>query len=210
MPPDPPLVGSSLILTLAHLIPLLAAGTYVVLFPLSVIEGPIVTIIAGFLASLGFVNVFLVYFVLVSGDLTGDFMCYAAGRWGLKWLAGRWGKHVGITPARLLRMDDHFEKHSGKTLLLGKLTLGVGSLALVGAGAAKMKPGRFVFFNALGTLPKSLALLVVGYYFGKAYGQAGSVLNYLAIGMVALVVLGVAAYVISRRLAKPARQPAVS
>ena len=73
-----------------------------------------------------------------------------------------------------------------------------------------MKPGRFVFFNALGTLPKSLALLVVGYYFGKAYGQAGSVLNYLAVGMVGLVVVGVAACVISRRLAKPARQAAVS
>lgn len=207
---DPLLVGSSLILTLAHLIPLLAAGTYLVLFPLSVIEGPIVTIVAGFLASLGLVNIFLVYLVVISGDLTGDGLCYAVGRWGLKRFAGRWGKYIGVTPARLLRMDDHFEKHSGKTLLLGKLTFGLGSLALVGAGAAKMKPGRFVLYNALGTLPKSLALLAVGYYFGKAYAQAGSVLNYLAIGMVSFAVLAVAAYVISRRLAKPAQETAVS
>ena len=73
-----------------------------------------------------------------------------------------------------------------------------------------MRPGRFVIFNTLGTLPKSLVLLVVGYYFGKVYGQAGSVFNYLALAMVAMAVLGVAAYIIRRRLSRRLPQPATS
>ena len=65
-----------------------------------------------------------------------------------------------------------------------------------------MRPGRFMAFNLIATVPKSLALLLFGYYFGKAYGQAGNVLNYLALGMIALTVLGAIAYLIPRRFAR--------
>jgi len=167
-----------------------------------VVEGPIVTILAGFLASLGYVNLFLVYLIIVAGDVTGDCIWYAAGRWGRRGFSGRWGKYTGITPERLLRIERHFEKHAGKTLLLGKLTHAVGSLVLVGAGVARVKPRRFILFNLMATVPKSLALLLFGYYFGKAYGQAGNVLNYLALGMIALTVLGAIAYLIPRRFAR--------
>ena len=43
-----------------HVIPGLLQYKYVFLFPAVVIEGPIITIVAGFLASLGFFNVFAV------------------------------------------------------------------------------------------------------------------------------------------------------
>jgi membrane protein DedA with SNARE-associated domain len=147
------------------------------------------------------VNPFLIYFVVVAGDLTGDFMWYAAGRWGRHVVDWKWSRYFGITPVRLARVEQHFEKHSGKTLLLGKVTQGVGALILVGAGAARMRAGRFVAFNLIATLPKSLALLLFGYYFGKAYAQASSALDYAALVSVLVVVLAVMAYVIPRRFA---------
>jgi len=170
-----------------------------------VFEGPIVTIIAGFLASQGYVSPFLVYLIVVAGDVTGDCVWYAAGRWGRRGISGLWGKYLGITPERLLRIEKHFERHSGKTLVIGKLTHAVGSLVLVGAGVARVRPRRFILYNLAATLPKSLALLIFGYYFGKAYGQAGNVLNYLALGMVAVTVLAAMTYLIPRRFARQFR-----
>jgi membrane protein DedA with SNARE-associated domain len=191
--------------TAVHLVALLATYTYAVLFPLTVVEGPIITILAGYLASLGYVNPFLVYAIVVAGDMTGDLAWYAAGRWGRQRYTGKWSKYVGITPERLLRIEKHFESHSGKTLVLGKLTQAVGALVLVGAGAAGVRPRRFIVFNLLATLPKSLALLLFGYYFGKAYGHAGSVLNYVALGTIALAVLAAMIYLIPRRFARQFR-----
>jgi membrane protein DedA with SNARE-associated domain len=191
--------------TVVHLVALLATYTYAVLFPLTVVEGPIITILAGYLASLGYANPFLVYAIVVTGDMTGDLAWYAAGRWGRQRYTGKWSKYVGITPERLLRIKKHFESHSGKTLVLGKLTQAVGALVLVGAGAARVRPRRFIVFNLLATLPKSLALLLFGYYFGKAYGHAGSVLNYVALGTIALAVLAAIVYLIPRRFARQFR-----
>ncbi len=200
IPRDPGTVDP--IFTIAHLVPLLAAYTYAVLFPLTVVEGPIVSILAGFLCFLGFANPYLVLPIIVAGDITGDCIWYAAGRWGRRGFSGRWARYLGVTPDRLRRIEKHFEKHSGKTLILGKLTQALGALVLVGAGIARVRPRRFIMFNLLATVPKSLALLLVGYFFGRAYGQAASVLNYLALAMAALVVLAVVAYLIPRRFAK--------
>ena len=181
---------------------MLAAYTYAVLFPLSVVEGPIVTIIAGYLAYLGYVNPALIFLVCLGGDLTGDLAWYAAGRWSRHGSGLRVGRYVGITPDRQLKIERHFEKHSGKTLLLGKLTQGVGALVLVGAGAARMRPSRFMAFNLIATVPKSLALLLFGYYFGKAYAQAASALDYAALATVVLLVLALIAYIVPRRFAR--------
>ena len=62
---------------------LLFTYSYLILFPLVVVEGPIVTIIAGFLVSLGFMDFIPTYLTIVSGDLVGDFVYYSAGRWWL-------------------------------------------------------------------------------------------------------------------------------
>lgn len=180
---------------------MLAAYTYVVLFPLTIVEGPIVSILAGFLCSLGFANLYLVFPMIVAGDIAGDCLWYAVGRWGRKGFGGRWSKYLGVTPERLRRIEQHFDSHSGKTLVLGKLTHGLGALVLLGAGVAGVRLRRFVVFNLLATVPKSLALLLVGYFLGQAYGKAASALNYVALGMVALAVLSLVAYVIPRRLA---------
>ena len=60
------------------------------LAPVTVLEGPIVTVIAAYMASLGLLNLYAVYVICVLGDLVGDAGIYALGRWGPKTLPGRW------------------------------------------------------------------------------------------------------------------------
>jgi membrane protein DedA with SNARE-associated domain len=140
---------------------------YALLFPLVVIEGPLVTVLAGFLCSMHVMNLYVTYAVAVAGDLAGDCLYYAAGRWGRKEFIEKYGHYVGVTPARISDVEHHFEQHGGKTLAVGKLLHGIGTAFLVAAGIIKMPFKRFFWYNLMATVPKSLALILLGYYLGE-------------------------------------------
>jgi len=181
-----------------HVIPGLLQYKYVFLFPAVVIEGPIITIVAGFLASLGFFNVFVVYGLAVTGDLTGDCIYYAIGRYGRTGLINKWGRYLGITVERVEKLENHFQHHRGKTLITGKIAHGVGAGILLAAGLAKMPFGEFLRFNFLATLPKSLILLLIGFYFGEAYARIYHYLDYVELGTIAVAIILVVIYFITK------------
>ena len=185
-----------------HIIPALLQYKYVFLFPAVVIEGPIITIIAGFLASLGIFNVFVVYGLAVTGDLTGDCIYYIIGRYGRTGLISRWGRYLGITVERVEKLENHFKYHRGKTLITGKIAHGVGAGILLAAGLAKVPFEEFLGFNFLATLPKSLILVLIGFYFGEAYARIYHYLDYVELGTIAVAILLVAIYFITKRRAQ--------
>jgi len=180
--------------SLSQIIQALLRFRYLVLFPIVVFEGPIATVLAGFLISLGYFNFWLAYSTIIVADLAGDWLHYAVGRWGRKKFIDRWGKYLSITNERVLRLEKHFENHKGKTLALGKISHGVGGVVLVAAGAARMPLGEFLFINLLVTLPKSLALLAIGYYFGEAYARINTYLEYTAIISFGIALLAMIIY----------------
>lgn len=92
---------------------LLNAHKYLFLFPV-VVEGPIITVIGGFLSSLGLLNKFIAYAVVVVGDIVGDIMYYALGYYGRQRFVKRWGRFLGITFERVERLEKHFEKTAVK------------------------------------------------------------------------------------------------
>jgi membrane protein DedA with SNARE-associated domain len=180
--------------TVAQFIPWLTAYGYLVLFPGAVVEGPIITILAGFLISQGVMAFLPAALTVIAGDLVGDSLYYAAGRYG---------RRLPVIATRVHHVEAHFQAHAGKTLLLGKLTQGIGGVILMAAGAAPMPFGRFLGWNTLGTIPKTIGLLVHGYFFGAAYQQLDRYLHYAGWGIVLVVVLGILFYsVIMKKVAK--------
>jgi len=167
-----------MLISLQEIIGWLIQYKYAVIFPITVFEGPIVTVIAGFLAAHGILNIYISYGVIVCGDLVGDLLYYSIGRWGRKTILLKWGYLFGVTEKRVEKLEKHFEKHSGKTLIAGKISHGFGSVILFAAGAAKMPVGKYLWFNLLGTLPKSLLFLLIGYYFGAAYKRISTYIDY--------------------------------
>ena len=147
---------------------------YVILFPLVVVEGPIVTVIAGLAASLGYLNFFITYAVVVAGDLGGDIIYYLIGRFGRMSFLEKWGKYIGLRADRVVHVEKHFEEHGRKTLFIGKMTHGIGAIFLVAAGLVKMPFSKFFWANMTATLVKSLLLLMAGFYFGQAMGKINS------------------------------------
>lgn len=178
--------------SLEQITELLIQYKYFILFPVIVIEGPIISVIAGFLMALKYFDFYTLFLVVILGDLTGDVLDYTIGRWGREKIIARWGKYIGITEDRLKKVESHFEKNAGKTLLLGKLFHGIGGIFLYAAGAAKMPISKFVWFNFLGTVPKSFILILIGFYFGHAISTIKSYLELISaisigIGVVAIL-----------------------
>ena len=162
---------------------------YFLLFPIAVLEGPIISVIAGFLVLQGYFNILLVYAVMVVADLTGDFLYYGIGRFAKKSFLDKWGHFIGLHTERLSVIEKHFEKGGGKTLLFGKLTHSVGFMILLAAGAARMPLKKFFWFNFLATLPKSLIFIGIGYFFGYAYNQVNSYIEKISLIIFIVIIL---------------------
>jgi membrane protein DedA with SNARE-associated domain len=160
------------------------------LVPLSVLEGPIVTVVAGYLASLDVFHLATAYVVVVLGDLVGDAVFYYAGRHGVGRMAPRWRDRLGLNESRIASLTEHFGQRGGRTLVFGKLTHSAGAAILVAAGAARMPFLPFLFYNLLATLPKSALFLAIGFLFGQAYVQID-----IWIFRVSLILLAVVALV---------------
>jgi membrane-associated protein len=175
---------------------------YFILFPIMVAEGPIITIIAGFLVSLGDLEGLATYAVLVAGDVTGDSIYYAIGRWSKGTVFGRWGRFLGLTESRMKGLETYFYQHNAKTLIIGKWSHAVGALVLAAAGLARVRYAQFLAINFFATLPKTLLLLLIGFYFGRSYKRIATYLDYTAIAMIVLVSLLIVLYVVMKIISK--------
>jgi len=185
-----------------EIIILLTAYKYFFLFPVVIVEGPIITVIAGFLSSLGILNIFIAYAVVVAGDIVGDSLYYSLGYYGRQEFIGRWGRFLWITPERVKHLEKHFKKHSGKTLMFGKLSHAIGGVVLVAAGASKMPFRKFIWYTFLPTLPKSLIFLLIGFYFGEAYRQIDGYFSYATLCIFFATILVAAVYFFSKKFKK--------
>ena len=176
---------------MAHVLLLITKYKYLILLPIAILEGPFAAIIVGFLASSGIFNIFVVYLVLVCGDMIGDSLYYGLGRWGGKYLI-KHGARLGITHEKLENAKKYFTDYHHKALVISKLAYGVGVSGLVAAGVLKVRYKKFMktcFFIAL---VQSAFLLLIGFIFGHAYLQIEKYLNIYAkiIGIVALILIG--------------------
>ncbi len=161
---------------------------YWILLPLMIIEGPIVTLVAALMASLGVFNIWIVFLLSVLGDMLGDVIFYGIGRWKGMMFVQKFGRHIGITKALVLKMEKYFKNHGGKTIVIVKSTTGLCWATFVAAGIVKMPFRKFVTYSILGGLVWSSFLVVMGYFFGYLYEQIADYINYAGwiIGSLAL------------------------
>jgi len=178
-----------MLLPFEQIIPWLTRYKYFAIFPLAFFEGPIITIIAGFLASLGYLNFLAAYLVIVAADGTSDLMYFWLGEKGGRKFIVRWGRYLGIAQKQAEALEKYFSRHGGRMLFLGKLSHGIGTVFLVAAGLAKMPFLKFIFYNTLATLLKSLALITIGFYFGQAFMTINAYLERIALISVGVAVL---------------------
>jgi membrane protein DedA with SNARE-associated domain len=171
-----------------------------ILAPFAIIEGPIATVLAAYLAHQGYMNLAAVYGVCVAGDLMGDALFYLLGRYGAGRLPVALLQRLGMTSARKLSMTQHFTAKGGRILIFAKITHSAGMPILIASGMAKMNFTLYIWYNLLGTLPKTAFLAMIGYYFGAAYGLIDTYIYRISLGVLVLLILGAAYYIWRRRI----------
>lgn len=175
-------------MNILHIIDSLFRTSYWFLFLAVVIEGPISTFVAGSIVALGHFSFWLTYLVVVSADVTGDIILYCIGRFGRRGVQSRIGVRMGITPQRLLIIEEKVSKHPVGFIITGKISHGVGGGILMAAGVVKMPFRKFLSISFLSTMVKSLIILGLGYYFGNTTLPVLSYLRYLALISFVLII----------------------
>jgi membrane protein DedA with SNARE-associated domain len=190
------------------MIELLLTYKYFIIFPLAIVEGPFVMMICGLLVKLGYLNFTLAFILLMTGDLLGDIIWYGIGyKFGMTFVK-KFGKFFGIGEENIQKVKSIFHKYHAAILFLSKITMGLGFalVTLVTAGLSKIPFRRFVFWNALGGIVWTAALMLVGFYLGNFYLKVNGVLGIfstLALFVVVFIVLiSIARYVRKRIVAK--------
>ena len=166
---------------------------YWFIVPLSAIEGPILMVVSGVLIGKGLLDWPLAVTLLLAGDLLGDMMYYAIGRWSWGPLQ-RVGRRFGLTEERAANLVNRMRKEGVRLLLIGKWTHAIGALVLMSAGTIRMSIPRFLVVNLLATLPKTAALLLLGLFAGQHLPSLTTALSYapfilLPIGATAVLLL---------------------
>ena len=172
---------------------------YAALFAVVAVEGPISTLIAGYLSSLGLFDFWTAYIVAVAGDLASDAGYYTLGRFGRERFVKKYGHYVGITPDRITALEKHFDNHGGKMLIFGKIADPLSSTIQTISGMTRMKLSTYATYNVAATIFKSFILILVGFYFGEALHQADIIRRTVGITAIVIGILIVAVYFIYRK-----------
>lgn len=121
---------------------------------------------AGLLASQGFFDVKILllgcFLAAVIGDTIGYFIGYKLGRK----LFQKEDSFL-FRKAHLVRAEDFYKKHGGKTIILARFMPVIRAFAPVVAGVGSMTYPTFLFYNLFGGFIWAVGLILLGNYLGS-------------------------------------------
>lgn len=144
---------------------------YLILVPLTILQGPTAMTVGGFFLRLGYFTFWPLYLVLMITELFADAIWYAIGYHGAHSFVRKYGRFFGITEKLVERTKAAFHRHHDKILFLSKITMGFGFalVVLMTAGLTRVPFKRYILFNAAGQFIWTAFLIGIGYAFGNLY-----------------------------------------
>jgi membrane protein DedA with SNARE-associated domain/membrane-associated phospholipid phosphatase len=162
-----------------------------------VAPGETVVIAGGVVAGQGEIQLLpligIVWLSAVLGDTTSFYIGRRLGRRFLE----RHGPKVKITEERLQQVESYFERHGGKTILIGRFIGLVRALAPFIAGSSGLPYRRFIPYSIVGTGLWASVFCVLGYLFWRSFDQVAKLAGQAVFGFgvtVAVIVGVVVAY----------------
>src|SRR5258708_10190469 len=130
------------------------------------VPGETILLIAGYFASTGKFHLGLVMLIAATGAVFGDNIGFAIGHHYGRNVLLRVGRFFFLTPKRLAHMENYFERHGNKTILVARFITGLRVFAGPLAGASGKMPWRgFLAYNVGGAVLLSVVITLLGYFF---------------------------------------------
>lgn len=131
-------------------------------FPSEVVMVP-----AGYLASKGEMNIYLVVLSGIGGSVLGAlFNYFVAVKLGRPMVI-KYGRMVGVTEKVFSKVEDYFRVHGEISIFIGRLIPGIRQYISLPAGLCRMRLDRFVIYTTLGAGIWVVILTVIGYLVGS-------------------------------------------
>lgn len=131
-----------------------------------VLPGDSVLFTSGILAAQGYLNYWLLAFVLFAAAVVGDNVGYSFGKYIGKKLYDR-PKSFWYDPENLKRADEYFRLYGKRTLVLARFNPAIRCFAPMIAGMVKMPRREFAIYNIVGAALWCLPVMSLGYFFGN-------------------------------------------
>ncbi len=191
---------------LLHLITILGTWGYLVVFLAAFLEssaflgllvpGESIVIIAGVLASQGYLDLGDCITVISLGAVLGDTAGYSLGRFFGRDYFKKHGRLLFVKTKHLERAVIYFQRHGGKTIFFGRFIGFFRAMAPFAAGISKMPYGRFLIFNVTGGVLWATSFTLLGYFFALSWratehrvGRAGVFALFIFIIIIGLTYL---------------------
>ena len=169
---------------------------YLVIFAAMLLEnaglplpGETVTLLGGYAAGSGQLNILGVMGAAAGGAVLGDNIGYWVGRrlgWGLILKVGRW---LGQSPAQLEKLRDQFLRHAGKSVMLGRFVAVLRVVAGPMAGAVGMPYPKFLLCNVVGATLWATTMVSLAWLGGRWIPVERMVKGVVEFGLGALVLV---------------------
>ena len=174
----------------------LGAWTYLLVAGLAFLEtgafvglvapGETAIVLGGVVAAEGGVDLPVIILVAWMAAAMGDLASFLLGqRLGRRFLVTR-GPRLGVTAPRLERVEEFFDRHGPKAILVGRFIGIVRAVAPFLAGASGMRLRDFLPWSLLGTFLWATAFTLVGYAFHASFASAAHTLTHAAFGVAVL------------------------
>jgi membrane protein DedA with SNARE-associated domain/membrane-associated phospholipid phosphatase len=136
-----------------------------------VAPGETVVIAGGVIAGEGTISLLpliaIVWVCAILGDTTSFFIGRRLGRSFLE----KHGPRVKITHERLEQVESYFDRHGGKTILIGRFIGLVRALAPFIAGSSGLAYRRFIPYSIIGTGLWATVFCTLGYIFWRSFDR---------------------------------------
>jgi membrane-associated protein len=151
------------------------------------VPGETAIVVGGVVAERGEVALPVLIGLVWVAAVAGDVASFLLGRrYGRAFLDAH-GARLRIRPEQIDRVERLFDRHGGKTVLVGRFIGILRALTPFVAGASRFPLRRFLPYTALGALGWATAFTMVGYGFSESFESAGAEAGRIALGA-ALVV----------------------
>jgi membrane protein DedA with SNARE-associated domain/membrane-associated phospholipid phosphatase len=162
-----------------------------------VAPGETVVIAGGVIAGEGTISLLpliaIVWICAILGDTTSFYIGRRLGRAFLE----KHGPRVKITPDRLEQVEGYFDRHGGKTILIGRFIGLVRALAPFIAGSSGLSYRRFIPYSIIGTGLWATIFCTLGFIFWRSFDRVAHIAGQAIFGLgvtIAVIVGIVVAY----------------
>lgn len=162
---------------------------------------------AGFLASLGVMDVRVLLLTLAIAAVVGDQVGYLIGRKAGEALYRREDSRF-FKRKHLVAAHEFYEKYGGKTIFLARFVPIIRTFAPTVAGAARMDYRKFVFYNIAGGISWVFSMVGGGYLLGQTFPGLKKHIELVVLGIIFVSVLPIVWETWKARRARPAVVPA--